>query len=388
MKKIFAVFTILLLIAGCPARRNKTVEKERPTIQEIELSSADFEELDGWQEDDLATFIQVFADNCRRIGEIKTPFLDNSRIKIKTAAYQRICSDFSAQKQWEESTFRSFIEQNFTPFLIQADGTAEGKFTSYYESEIRASRQRHGKYRWPVYGKPNDLIEINLRDFSPDLPDTRLVGRINGQKMIPYYTRAEIEKNSIQAPVLLWGDSPVDIHIMQIQGSAVARLDDGSNIRIGYADNNGRQFRGIGSILLQKKLLEPNQRNMISIKKWLENNPDRAIELMQENERYIFHRIIKADGPIGAFGIPLTAGRSLAVDRQYVPLGSLLWLNTVSPRLNKLVAAQDIGGAIKGAVRGDYFWGSGGDDVLALSGSMNTSGHYYILIPNGTIDNQ
>lgn len=131
-------------------------------------------------------------------------------------------------------------------------------------------------------------------------------------------------------------------------------------------------------------MLKPGKADMISIKKWLNDNPAEAQKLMRENERYIFHRIIEGKGPVGAFGVPLTAGRSLAVDRRYVPLGALMWLSTRTPDgkpLNKMVAAQDIGGAIKGAVRGDYFWGSGGDEILAQAGKMNSAGHYYILIP-------
>ncbi len=202
-----------------------------------------------------------------KIRQLKTPRLADSQIKIKTADYQEICRRFDEEGISDGQGLRIFFETYFTPYLVQGNGNADGKFTSYYEAEIRASRQRHGKYRYPVYGKPHDLIEINLRDFDPDLPDTRLVGRVSGQKMLPYYTRADIEKAPFNAPVLLWGDSAVDIHIMQIQGSAIARLDDGSQVRIGYADNNGRRFKGIGSILLGKGLLEAGKADMMSIKK-------------------------------------------------------------------------------------------------------------------------
>ena len=172
---------------------------------------------------------------------------------------------------------------------------------------------------------------------------------------------------------------------MQIQGSAVAHFEDGNKVRIAFAESNGRPFKGIGSILLSKKLLEPGQASMGSIKKWLQNNPEIAVSNMDENQRYIFHRLGDPEGPVGALNIPLTAGRSLAVDKKYIPLGAMLWLETSRSEgapLNKLVLAQDIGGAIKGAVRGDYFWGSGGDDVLEVAGKMNSSGRYFVLIPN------
>lgn len=384
MKRIPLLFLFALLLTGCPDRREEKPSPGSMPDEEMELSEAAFDELEGWQEDEMAEMADLFAANCGKIEKLKTPFIDNSRIKIDSAGYRRVCTEFFRRKINKGSEFKVFVEENFTPFLVQTDGNAEGKFTSYYESEIHASRSRHDKYVYPVYGRPADLIELNLKDFDPDLPNMRLVGRVSGQKMLPYYTREEIEKAPFAAPVLLWGDSAVDIHIMQIQGSAVAKLDDGSSVRIGYADNNGRRFRGIGSILLAKGLLKPGKADMISIKKWLNDNPAEAQKLMRENERYIFHRIIEGKGPVGAFGVPLTAGRSLAVDRRYVPLGALMWLSTRTPDgkpLNKMVAAQDIGGAIKGAVRGDYFWGSGGDEILAQAGKMNSAGHYYILIP-------
>ena len=172
---------------------------------------------------------------------------------------------------------------------------------------------------------------------------------------------------------------------MQIQGSAVAKLPNGKKLRISFAESNGREFKGLGSILLSKKLISSGQASMGNIKKWLKENFDTAKDEMNENQRYIFHKIGDAEGPIGALGVDLTAGRSLAVDKTIIPLGSLLWLETTAPdntKLNRFVMAQDIGSAIKGAVRGDFFWGSGGDDVLEKAGKMNSKGQYYILIPN------
>ena len=182
----------------------------------------------------------------------------------------------------------------------------------------------------------------------------------------------------------MWADDEVDVYIMQIQGSAVALQPDGSKVRIAYAANNGHPFKGIGSILLSKGLLSPSQVSMGSIKQWLKDNPGLAKANMDENPRYIFHKLGNPEGPMGALGVPLSAGRSLAVDTDYVPLGALLWLETSSydnKPLNRLVVAQDIGGAIKGAVRGDYFYGSGGDDILEAAGRMNSSGRYFVLIP-------
>ena len=231
------------------------------------------------------------------------------------------------------------------------------------------------------------MLEVNLQDFDKSLPKKQLVGRLVGQKLVPYYNREEIGKLGprLRAQAILYVATPADAFIAQIQGSAIALLNDGTYQRIGYAGNNGWPFKGIGTILLEHKELASNEVNMIRIKQWLNENSHKAEKYMNENPRYVFHRLIRSSGPIGAQGVPLTAGRSLAVDTDYIPLGSLLWLETSYPdkgKLGKLVVAQDVGGAIKGPIRGDYFWGSGGDDVLRLAGSMNSGGRYYILVPN------
>ena len=386
MKKFVLLFFLFLLTA-CPQKKTqKQEEPPAPPISKVNLLPTTFEALEAWRQDNFLEALPNLLNNCNRIKQIKTEQLGKSQIKIDTKLYQQICNNLEKQSFANNDDLRIFIENNFTPFLVLNNGNPEGKFTSYYESRINASFTKYGKYKYPVYGLPDDLIEIRLKDFDQSLPDKRLVGRIDHRKMIPYYERAKIEDNGVSAPVLMWTDSLIDLHIMQIQGSAVAYMNDGQKVRVGYADNNGRSFKGIGSILLENKLLPPDQINMIAIKEWLKQHPEDAQRYMQQNQRYIFHKIVNASGPIGAFGVPLQAGRSLAVDRDIIPLGSLLWLSTSTPDgkpLNKLVAAQDVGSAIKGAVRGDYFWGSGDDDVLALAGSMNSVGKYFILLPKG-----
>ncbi len=386
MKK-FTILVLVLLLTACPQKKEQKPDQLSVVSgAKPELQMAAFDELEGWKQDDVIEAYKNLSNNCKRIDKIKTDWLGNSAIKVDTKLYKKICRKFENEKFANSAELRKFIEKNFQPFLVLDDGNAEGKFTSYYESQVNASLHKHGKYKYPIYGVPNDLVEINLQDFDKALPNKRLVGRIDNKKMVPYYERAAIENNGISAPVLMWADNPVDVHIMQIQGSAVANMDNGEKIRIGYADNNGFPFRGIGSILLQNKELSAGKANMIEIKKWLNDHPQKAKEYMQQNSRYIFHRIIKESGPLGAFGVPLQGGRSIAVDRYIIPLGSLMWLSTKKPDgtpINKLVAAQDIGSAIKGVVRGDYFWGSGGDEVLSQAGSMNSSGKYFILLPKG-----
>ncbi len=349
----------------------------------LKLKQASFEDLASFESDDFSQIVPAFELSCQAIKE-HPDVLKKSAVQIDSALYLKTCDDFKALEKKDNSTIKAFLKSRFTPYLVTYNGTSNGQFTSYYEAEIRASKKKHGKYQYPIYGRPNDLIEINLKDFDETLPNKRLTGRIEKGKFIPYFERKTIDEKGIDAPVILWGDDKIDIFLMQIQGSAVALLDDGTSVRIGYADNNGLKFQPIGRIMLEKGLLEPGNVSMASIREFLRKNPKLANENMNENQRFIFHRIVDADGPLGKLGVPLTAGRSLAVDTDFIPLGSILWLETTAPAnkpLNKLVLAQDVGSAIKGAVRGDYFWGHG-EEALQQAGQMNAIGKYYILVPH------
>lgn len=396
MIRLLTIFCLSLLLVSCGQEEEQktpppvtesgvtapSVPERRP---EVALRPASFKQLPNWKNDNILEALSGFKTSCQKILNEKNQYLSNSQLKIPTAAYQMACTKLLSSDITTAVEFRYFLENNFTPYLVTVDGSDQGKFTSYYEAAINASPHQTSIYKFPIYGRPRDLVEFNPHDFDPSLPDRRLVGRVRNQKLIPYYTREEIERNKITAPVILWGDSNIDINIMQIQGSAVATLPDGRKLRVSYADNNGHPFKGIGSILLEKGYIKPGQASMGNIKKWLKMNPEVAEKEMQVNKRFIFHRISTADGPIGAHGVPLHAGRSLAVDRSYIPLGSLLWLETTGPdheKIEKLVVAQDIGSAIKGAIRGDYFWGSGHDDVLEKAGKMNSAGRYFLLVPN------
>lgn len=381
-RNIYKFILPLMLLVSC-GEPEPTQTPE--TAGGFECVPAAFADIRGWDKDDLQSAYHAYDLTCKKLQNSKAEFLGDAVLKIKTADYLRLCNKRPSSKR----DFKQFIEENFVPYLVSYDGNPEGKFTSYYEAEIKASRRKSDQYNVPIYGRPNDLIEFNPRDFDKSMPSKRLVGRVEKNRLIPYFEREDIMHRGIDAPVILWGDSYVDIYVMQIQGSAVASLDDGTKVRIGFADTNGREFKGIGSILLEHKAIKPGEASMGKIKKWLKNNPGLANKYLDQNQRYVFHRLSDAEGPIGALGLPLTAGRSLAVDKSFIPLGALLWLETTGPDrepIEKLVVAQDIGGAIKGAVRGDYFWGSGGDDVLEMAGKMHAKGRYFVLLPKNAED--
>ncbi|MBQ9235722.1 MAG: MltA domain-containing protein [Alphaproteobacteria bacterium] len=374
MRNRLSVLLLAALLASC----SETIKQK-----EFELVKTSFEDLGSVADDDMLGAYNAYIKSCDKIAAKHGEFLNaDSLVKINREAYLLNCQK---AKQIMPAKFKEFVLANFTPYRVLYHGSDNGRFTSYYEAEIHASRTRDDIYKYPVYGRPYDLVEVNLKDFDSSLPAKAIVGRVEDGRLKPYPSRADITAHGINAPVVIWGDSDIDIYIMQIQGSAVAILPDGERLRIAYAANNGRPFKGIGSILLSKGLLSPSQASMGSIKQWLKDNSGLAKANMEENQRYIFHKLGNPEGPVGALGVPLTAGRSLAVDTSYMPLGALLWLETSlsdgSP-LNRLVVAQDIGGAIKGAVRGDYFYGSGGDDILEAAGKMNSTGRYFVLIPN------
>lgn len=378
---------LLFILVSCgkeetpPAEEKPAVVEEAAEPARLKLEAKDFKQLPGWQLDDQGQALEAFLLSCEKLAGTPKEFIGSGEIRIPAAAYRQICKEAALTPPQK---FRQFTEEHFTPWLVTYDGSAEGKFTAYYEPLIRVAHEKNDIYKYPIHAKPLDLIEFNPRDFDRNMPSKRLVGRIEGQKLVPYYSRAEILSGKGNAPVLLWSDSFVDVFVMHIQGPAVAELPDGSRIRISYADTNGREFQGIGSILLRHGELKSGGASMDKVKKWLLDNPEKAKNYMNENPRYVFHRLIGASGPLGALGTPLSAGRSLAVDPAFIPLGALIWLDTSAPDgtpIRKLVNAQDVGGAIKGAVRGDYYWGSGGDDILELAGKMHARGSYYILLP-------
>ncbi len=373
MRALVSLIVVVMFFSSC------SKQKETP---EFELEATSFAQIDALSDDDMLGAYNAFIKSCDKIASRSDEFLSSSsEIKINRADYLKACA---LAKDIMPVKFKEFVLANFTPYLVKYQGNEQGRFTAYYEAEIRGSYLMDQTYKYPIYGRPYDLVEVRLNDFDASLPNKKLVGYVEEGRLKPYPTRAEINKDGINAPIVMWADDEVDVYIMQIQGSAVALQPDGSKVRIAYAANNGHPFKGIGSILLSKGLLSPSQVSMGSIKQWLKDNPGLAKANMDENPRYIFHKLGNPEGPMGALGVPLTAGRSLAVDTDYVPLGALLWLETSSydnKPLNRLVVAQDIGGAIKGAVRGDYFYGSGGDDILEAAGRMNSSGRYFVLIP-------
>ncbi|MGL5631220.1 MAG: murein transglycosylase A, partial [Azovibrio sp.] len=288
-----------------------------------------------------------------------------------------------------ESKVRQFYETHFTPYaVVEGDGGREGMVTGYYEPLIQGSRSRDANNTTPVLGVPDDMLTIDLGEVFPDLKYRRLRGRLEGNRVVPYWDRAEImaKESKWSGKTLLWVQDPVEFFFLQIQGSGRVQLPDGKRVRIGYADQNGHPYRSIGKVLVERGAMKLEEASMQGIQAWARANPELLPELLNTNPSYVFFRELPNTeaGPIGALGVPLTAERSIAVDPRHIPLGAPVYLATTRPSspvaLNRLMMAQDTGGAIKGGVRADFFWGFG-KEAGELAGRMKQRGQMWVLLP-------
>lgn len=344
-----------------------------------DLRPASFAELPGWRDDAPGAALPALLRSCERLTRLpgeKSVGADGAGGTV--ADWHPPCSAARRLNAADHDGVRGFFETWFTPFLVTNNGRADGLFTGYFEPELDGSRTRTARYGVPLLGKPRDLVVRN--DGQGGEPQ---VGRMIGGRFEPYPTRAEIEAGAL-GPVAVpvaWVADPVDAHILHIQGSGRIRLEDGSVLRLAVAGTNGHKFVGIGKILRDKGLVEDT--SMPGVRAWLKANPEQARVLMAQNPRYVFYRPIGGDGPVGSEGVALTAERSLAVDTRFVPLGVPVFLDTVEPSgrpLRRLMVAQDTGTAIKGVVRGDFFWGAG-EAAFEKAGRMKSPGRYWMLLP-------
>ena len=355
-----------------------------PTRQ---LTAARFAELPGWGEDDLAGFSDALSRSCHALMKQEdTAPVGPQGLAGSVADWRPICGALQSLPS-DAEVLRAFLESWFRPFLVSDQGKAEGLFTGYYEAEVRGSLTRSDAFPWPLYAPPDDLIRVKLGAFRADLEGQTLFGRVAGSDLVPYYSREEIDgqhKLSGRGLEVIWLADYVELFFLQIQGSGQVVLPDGQRQRVGFAASNGQPFTAIGKLLKESGQLPPDQLSAQGVMAWLSTHPAEAWALMKQNKRYIFFRLIEGDGPIGSQGVALTAGRSLAVDPSFLPLGAPLWLSTSWPGsdqpLNRLLVAQDTGAAITGVVRGDLFWGSGAE-ALAQAGHMKQQGRYWLLLP-------
>ena len=348
-----------------------------PAPSEPRLAPAAWSDLPGWRAADAAAAWGAFLQSCRVIGA--------------KPEWQAVCADAARLPPPEAAAARRFFESRLRPHrALGAGGAERGLLTGYYEPLVNASRSRGGRYRHPVYAAPPDLVAVDLAAVAPDSKSLQLRGRVDGRRLVPYWTRAEIETrpSPLSGLELLWLDDPIDLFFLHVQGSGRARLPDGTVVRLAFSDVNGHPYTSIGKRLIERGELKPGEASAQAIRAWGQRHPAQLQGLLNENARYVFFREEAAsdEGPKGALGVPLTAGHSIAVDPVFVPLGvpvylASTWPGTARP-LTRLAMAQDTGGAIKGPVRADYFWGYG-QEAGELAGRTMQPLSLWVLLPSG-----
>jgi len=290
----------------------------------------------------------------------------------------------AAAAGWPDTDAVRFFTEQLEAVQV---GEGAGFATGYFEPEIAGSRTRSAGFEVPVYGRPSDLIDVDLSQFSPEWAGKRVRGKLKGTDLVPYDDRTQIEQGSLggRAPVIAWAADAIDFFFLQVQGSGRLRAPDGSVVRIGYASQNGRDYTGIGALMRDRGLLAPGQASMQGIVAYLRANPEEGRSIMRENKSFVFFRELTGPGPLGALGYQVEAGSSVAADPKFVPLGAPVFLGMDRAEPNGLWVAQDTGGAIKGANRFDTFWGAG-EQAKVIAGGMSARGLALILLPRGSYD--
>lgn len=352
--------------------------------------AVDWNALPGWGDDRAGDAWPALRVGCGALTAPAAPMRD-----VWTAP----CTAAGMLTTPGAAEVRTYFENHFIPYaIVGADGRDTGLVTGYYEPLLAGSRTRSAQFPVALYAPPDDLLTIDLTELYPDLKDRRLRGRVEGRRVIPYWSRADIDagRAPLDGKALVYVDDPVEAFFLQIQGSGRVELAEGGVIRVGYADQNGHPFRSVARVLIDRGEISADRASMQGIKAWAHANPAELPALLEENPSYVFFREVAPfppgsqeaaiDGPIGTLGVPLAAGRTIAVDTRSVPLGAPVFLATTWPLsttpLNRLVLAQDTGGAIRGAVRADFFWGFG-VEAGREAGRMRQDGRMWLLWPKG-----
>ncbi len=339
------------------------------------MTPSTFAALPGWQADDLRQAWPAFMTSCG--------------VLVRKDEWKQACSAARAIGGGDGIAIRRYFEAWFVPNQIRMpDGADSGLITGYYEAALRGSRKRGGVYLSPLYRVPDDILTLDLASVYPEMKNKRVRGRLVGKKVVPYSSRAEIVQSGLPGKELLWVDDPVEAFFLEVQGSGRVQLDNGETVRVSYADQNGHPYKAIGRWLVEQGELTPESASAQSIKAWIAANPGRRQELFNANPSFVFFREERIPdpnvGPKGALGVPLTPGRSVAIDPTLLPLGAPVYLATTESGsevpMQRLMMGQDTGGAIRGAVRADFFFGFG-NEAMENAGRMKQRGQMWVLMP-------
>lgn len=356
-----------------------TIKKPAPPVETLRPVS--FAELPGWAEDDLRQAWPALMTSCDALA--------------KKPDWREVCTLAAAIDPSDALVVRGYFESHFIPHQVtNADASVTGMVTGYYEPLLRGSRLRIGPFQTALYRVPEDLLTIELSSLHPELKNKRLRGKLVGNKVVPYLSRAEItQQNALAGAELIWVDNPVEAFFLQVQGSGRVYIEESKEtVRVAYADQNGHPYKSIGRYLVELGELKLEQASAQNIVAWAAANPARLSELLNVNPSFVFFREEKLNnpnqGPKGALGVALTARRSIAIDPQFIPLGAPVFLASTAPGsqipLRRLMMAQDTGGAIRNAVRADFFWGFGAE-AGEQAGKMKQVGMMWVLLPKAFV---
>lgn len=350
-----------------------------PQAGSLALKTVRFADLPGWSASDPRAALAAFQHSCSAMAA-KSDADTMGSYAGKAGDWRAACA--TAAKT-APAAARAFFETAFTPVEVRAGRLEEGRFTGYYEPQIAGSHTRHGTYQTPVYGRPDDLITVELGAFRPALAGEAIAGRLEGSKLVPYPARADIAaKGLARAPILFYTNDPIQLFFLHIQGSGRVVFENGSQARVAYASQNGQPYTAVGKTLIAKGVPKDGMSLQV-IRAWLKDHPSEAEGVMNADASYVFFALQPlgdaAFGAKGAQGVALTPLASLAVDPRLHALGTPFFVAGPYP-LGRLFVAQDIGGAIRGPIRGDVYFGYGAK-AEANAGTMNQMGRFYALLP-------
>jgi len=312
--------------------------------------------------------------------EALNSFINSCQSEKTKKIYGALCAKATVTKNPKE-----FLQREFNIYKIDnSDANKDGLLTGYYEPSLKGSLIKKEPYIYPVYKTPNDLISVDLSTIYPELKNYRLRGRVESKKLVPYFTRAQTQEGVIDADIICYTDSKIDLFFLEVQGSGRVILDSGETLFIGYSNQNGHKYSSIGKYLVSIGEISQEEISLQSIRAWFKLHPHRVDEVLNYNDSVVYFRE-KKHAASGSLGVVLTPERSVAVDRNFIPLGSMLFLDAKIDRENvsRIVMAEDTGGAIKGALRADMFFGFS-DDAMRVAGELKSPLKLWIFLPKGS----
>ncbi len=386
-----------IILSGCtPPQDLHTAPNPSAGKQVMALAPVGFGDVPGWNADHTGEALAAFVAGCAHMSGTLGGNGTAAALGGLAENWKQACDAAREVPKANEVLARAFFEKQFQAYAITGDGSDQGLFTGYYEPEVLGSRSPGSGYPAALLSKPNDLVQIDLSAFADDLKGRKLGGRLQSGSFVPYYDRSEIAAGALKGKrlELIWLANEIDAFFLEIQGSGRVRLPDGRVARVTYSAQNGRPYVPIGKVLADQGAIPLDQVSLQTIRAWLEGHPAEAQGVMNRNPSFVFFRELintRADqGPPGALGAPLTPGRSIAVDRSYLPLGAPVFVDTTDAitgdKFQRLMVAQDLGGAIKGPVRADIFFGWG-EDAEAHAGHMRQQGRQFLLLPKAASGN-